>query len=179
MQFSLLGVFFLGEHVEWCLLCLDVWNRRHQTDRGRQQPVVGMRSERGQQHGCHQASVRRFGSPALNLLQHKIIACLSWRRPGMQTRHARRKAAPRMPISLLDPAGDELSCGCLRQPGHEGGRLGSPCRPGQAAMSMSAITQQGNEQHWWLTWFPLGPEPQTSHHIARVCVKQTLKLVST
>lgn len=52
----------------------------------------------------------------LNLLQHKkITASLSWRRPGMQTRYARRKAA-------LDPVEDELSCGCLPQQGHECGR---------------------------------------------------------
>lgn len=73
----------------------DVWDRRHQTDRGHQQPAVGMRSETDQQHVCHQASVGRFGSPALNLLQHenKITACLSWRRPDTPTRHARKESS--------------------------------------------------------------------------------------
>lgn len=100
-------------------------------------------------------------SPALNLLQHPS--------PHWNQRE------------LSSHASAYCTCECAStrtRPQTSG--FAAPASAGSKSPPMSAITQQRNEQHWWLTWFPLCPEPQTSqHNNAWACVKQTLNLVST
>lgn len=94
----------------------DVWDRRHQTDRGHQQPAVGMRSETDQQHVCHQASVGRFGvtstQPAAAREQDNSMSVLKEARHTNQAREEGKQRS-QAPITSMDPAGDEHSCVCL------------------------------------------------------------------
>lgn len=157
----------------WCLR-QKTWNRRGMA------AASGVNESRGRPAACLPSGISQ------TVWGHRHSTCYSSRarlqrvRPegGCTGRHARKMLPGRRAVRFQRGAGQ--GAGQAQNMAALMSRSNRSC--GKSPL-MSAVTQRGNELHWWLTWLPLCPEHSASQHqhapaYGEEGKKKTLTLVS-